>query len=230
LKPKGRLGVVLPESIFDTTDNLDVRIFLYKFFWIKAIVSLPGTMKKGSFAPYTDTKTSLLLCQRKENLDVKQWETVWQTNLYKFLTLKKELQKYFGKRRVQQMTTMSQYQIDKDAFVGLLKEYLDESFSDYDSVLSVKELIAKYRDDFWAVERDGWIFKRVSKELVKMYPLTKTSTFIIHTDYIGYKRTRRREDTIENRLFKRSDSGEVIINTSTPETVLDYVRKEVTWE
>jgi type I restriction enzyme M protein len=230
LKPKGRLGVVLPESIFDTTDNLDVRIFLYKYFWIKAIVSIPGTMKKGAFAPYTDTKTSLLLCQKKEALDVKQWETAWQTHLYKFLNLKKELQKYFGKRRVRQITTMSQYQIDQNAFVGLLKEYLDESFADYDSVLSVKELIAKYTDDFWAVERDGWIFKRVSTELVKTYPLTRTSTFIIHTDYIGYKRTRRREDTIENRLFKRSDLGEVIINTSNPETVLDYVRKEVTWE
>jgi type I restriction enzyme M protein len=229
LKPKGRLGVVLPESIFDTTENLDVRIFLYRYFWVKAIVSIPGTMKKGAFAPYTDTKTSLLLCQKKEASEVKQWDAIWETNLYKFLKLKNELKKYFGNKRTKQ-NVIPQYQIEKETFVNLLREYLDDWFSEYDSGLSVTELVNKYADDFWSVERDGWIFKRASIEIVKIYPATKTATFITHIDGIGYKRTKRREDVIENRLFKKSRSGEVVINVNNPETVLDYLRKEVIWE
>jgi type I restriction enzyme M protein len=61
LRPKGRLGVVLPESVFDVTANKYVRLFLYKYFWIKAIVSLPDL----AFQPYTPTKTSLLFAQKK---------------------------------------------------------------------------------------------------------------------------------------------------------------------
>ena len=56
LKPGGRMGVVLPDSVFDTNENLYIRLFLYRFFFIKAVVSLPQI----AFQPYTPTKTSLL--------------------------------------------------------------------------------------------------------------------------------------------------------------------------
>lgn len=61
LKEGGRLGVVLPESVFDTTENKYIRLFLFKYFNIKAIVSLPQL----TFEPYTSTKTSLLFAQKK---------------------------------------------------------------------------------------------------------------------------------------------------------------------
>ena len=32
LKEDGRLGVVLPESVFDTTENKYIRLFLFKYF------------------------------------------------------------------------------------------------------------------------------------------------------------------------------------------------------
>ncbi len=51
LKEGGRLGVVLPESVFDTTENKYIRLFLFKYFNIKAIVSLPQI----TFEPYTST-------------------------------------------------------------------------------------------------------------------------------------------------------------------------------
>lgn len=41
LRENGRLAAVLPESVFDTTENKYIRLFLYKFFKIKAVVSLP---------------------------------------------------------------------------------------------------------------------------------------------------------------------------------------------
>ena len=43
LKPNGRFGVVLPESVFDTTENKYIRLFIYKYFKVKAVVSLTPT-------------------------------------------------------------------------------------------------------------------------------------------------------------------------------------------
>ena len=61
LKPKGRIGVVLPESFFSVEDDVAGRIFLYKHFNIKAIVSLPNF----TFLPHTNTSTSLLFAEKK---------------------------------------------------------------------------------------------------------------------------------------------------------------------
>jgi len=60
LRENGRLAVVLPESIFDTTENKYIRLFIFKYFKIKAVISLPDT----TFAPYTPTKTSILFAQK----------------------------------------------------------------------------------------------------------------------------------------------------------------------
>ena len=61
LKPRGRMGIVLPESVFDTAENKYIRLFLFRYFNIKAIVSLPQL----TFAPFTSTKTSILFAQKK---------------------------------------------------------------------------------------------------------------------------------------------------------------------
>ena len=64
------LAAVLPESVFDTTENKYIRLFLYKYFTIKAVVSLPQI----SFEPYTSTKTSILFAQKthliKQDIDI----------------------------------------------------------------------------------------------------------------------------------------------------------------
>jgi type I restriction enzyme M protein len=74
LKPGGRLGVVLPDSVFDTNENLYIRLFLYRFFVIKAVVSLPQV----SFQPYTPTKTSLLFAMKKNRTEVEVWDAAWR--------------------------------------------------------------------------------------------------------------------------------------------------------
>jgi type I restriction enzyme M protein len=80
LKPGGRLGVVLPDSVFDTNENLYIRLFLYRFFFIKAVVSLPQV----AFQPYTPTKTSLLFAVKKTKAEVAAWDAAWRdaTNEY----------------------------------------------------------------------------------------------------------------------------------------------------
>lgn len=74
LKPGGRMGVVLPDSVFDTNENLYIRLFLYRFFFLKAVVSLPQV----TFQPYTPTKTSLLFAVKKTNSEVRQWDDAWR--------------------------------------------------------------------------------------------------------------------------------------------------------
>lgn len=64
LRENGRLAAVLPESVFDTTENKYIRLFLFKYFKIKAIVSLPQL----AFEPYTSTKTSILFAQKKQKM------------------------------------------------------------------------------------------------------------------------------------------------------------------
>lgn len=74
LKPGGRLGVVLPDSVFDTNENLYIRLFLYRFFFINAVVSLPQV----AFQPYTPTKTSLLFAVKKNEREVEVWDKAWR--------------------------------------------------------------------------------------------------------------------------------------------------------
>jgi len=73
LRPNGRLGVVLPESVFDTIENKYMRLFIYKYFKVKAVISLPQL----TFEPFTSTKTSLLFAQKKTKKEIKKWDSLW---------------------------------------------------------------------------------------------------------------------------------------------------------
>jgi len=73
LKPNGRIGVVLPESFFSVEDDVDGRLFLYKHFNIKAIVSLPN----HAFSPHTTTSTSLLFASKKTQDEEEQFQELW---------------------------------------------------------------------------------------------------------------------------------------------------------
>jgi type I restriction enzyme M protein len=73
LKPNGRLGVVLPESFFSVEDDIKGRVFLYKHFNIKSIVSLPNF----AFSPHTTTSTSLLFATKKTRLEEDMYTREW---------------------------------------------------------------------------------------------------------------------------------------------------------
>jgi len=58
----------LPESVFDTAENKHIRLFIYKYFEVKAIISLPQL----TFQPFTSTKTSLLFARKKTKKEVEE--------------------------------------------------------------------------------------------------------------------------------------------------------------
>jgi type I restriction enzyme M protein len=79
LKPGGRFGVVLPESFFSVEDDIAGRMFLYKHFNLKLIVSLPN----HAFQPHTPTSTSLLFASKKTQKEEEEFTELWD----KYLTV-----------------------------------------------------------------------------------------------------------------------------------------------
>jgi type I restriction enzyme M protein len=85
LRPNGRLGIVLPESVFDTGENLPVRLFLYRHFELLGIVSLPQL----AFNPFTSTKTCLLFARKKTREEVAAFDSKWKSAADEYKSLRK---------------------------------------------------------------------------------------------------------------------------------------------
>ena len=210
LREGGRLGVVLPESVFDTTENLYIRLFLYKYFNIKAVVSLPEL----AFQPFTSTKTSLLFAQKKTRREVEEYEARWRAGSREYQRLKRKVEKY--------------QQGKDDDLRGLLhtlKSYLGDRCPGRFTGSSVDDALGECADDIEEVRRnpDWWIFAkvaaRVSERIVMAAP-----------GHIGYKRTKRGEQERPNELLKEDEKGNIVSDVDDPRTVLDYLRAEVKWD
>ena len=233
LKPNGRFGVVLPESVYDTTENKYIRLFIYKYFKIKAIVSLPQL----TFEPFTSTKTSLLFAQKKTKKEIDEWNKLWVKYSNEWNSLKTRcenlLQIYLEGKDRKKMPSIKDltHREEKEILSRLLKDY----FKEEDKKVSSKELIEKYKDelkelckydtdtkDTFGFVNTWWVFGEVAKEL--NYKL-----FMAEVENIGYKRTKRGEKPMPNELFRTNEKGEILVDEGKTETALDYLRK-IAWD
>jgi type I restriction enzyme M protein len=233
LKPKGRIGVVLPESAFDTTENKYVRLFIYKYFKVKAVVSLPQL----TFEPFTSTKTSLLFAQKKTKLETEQWNNLWAKYSNEWNNLKTRCENLVavyldGKDRkklpsVKDLTEQEEIEI----LVRMLKDYIGND----SKKLPPKKIIEKYQDelkelckydnetkDVFGFVNTWWVFGEVAKEL-------DYKIFMAEIENVGYKRTKRGEKPMPNELFRVNSEGEILVNDGIKETALDYLR-EIPWD
>jgi type I restriction enzyme M protein len=211
LKENGRMGIVLPESVFDTTENKYIRLFLYKYFKIKAVVSLPQI----SFEPYTSTKTSILFAQKKTSEEIEKWEDSWSehskvysrlktriTNYIKYFVEKQKLNKKWAKDVIEDIENNNHVNI-----VTNIKSYLKHYMKPNDKSLSIKGLLKKYEEeineiskyDKDLIEEFGyvnarWVFAEVAKDL-------GYDIFMAEVENVGYKRTKRGENPMPNELF-----------------------------
>lgn len=233
LTSKGRLGVVLPESVFDTIENKYIRLFIYKYFKVKAVVSLPQL----TFEPFTSTKTSLLFAQKKTKEEVGEWDILWKkySDEWNHLTTKcKNLLAVYlegkDRRKMSSIKNLSETE-EKEILARMLKDCIEED----DKKLSVKELVEKYLDelkelckydedtkDFFGFVNTWWVFGEVAKEL-------NYKIFMADVENVGYKRTKRGEKPMPNDLYRVNHKGEVLVDDGIKETALDYLR-EVSWE
>lgn len=206
LKEGGKIGVVLPESFFDTSNNKYIRLFLYKHFKIMAVVSIPGG-KDGAFQPYTGTKTNLLFAIKKSEEEVKLYDESWALHDEEFVKLKNSI------------NSIKKGECPEDKAKIIISKYLRNLLNNEDISLSSAELLKKYNGEINAVGRsqEWWIFGEVAKKI-------DYDIFMARTDNIGYKRTSRpNEQKKPNYLFEIDSKNEIFVDFDNPKNILDYM-------
>jgi type I restriction enzyme M protein len=228
LKEGGRLAVVLPESVFDTTENKYIRLFIFKYFNVKAVVSLPQI----TFEPFTSTKTSLLFAQKKTKRQVEDWNVVWDkygkewsllktrvTDYVKYFVNGEKLNKKWAKDVVEDIENKN----DKNILANT-KRFLKDYLTEEDKPLKPKELLTKYADEIDSISKYDkdtqifgfynawWVFGEVAKEL-------DYDIFMAEAENVGYKRTKRGENPMPNDLY---DLEYAPINIDTKAIIEDY--------
>lgn len=210
LKEGGRLGVVLPESVFDTSENMYIRLFLYKYFKIKAIISLPYL----AFQPFTSTKTSLLFAQKKTREEVEQYEQKWREYNNEYQRLQRRVTKYQNgeiENEVEAKQVLEKY----------LKHYLENK----DRNLEAKDILKKYEDEISEISKkqEWWVFG----EVAKFYDY---DILLAESEEIGYKRTKRGEKKRPNELFQQDKQNNILVDTQDLITILDHIKQKVRWD
>lgn len=229
----GRLGAVLPESVFDTTENKYIRLFIYKYFKVKAVVSLPQV----TFEPFTSTKTSLLFAQKKTKEEIEKWDELWRKYSNEWGNLKTRCENlteiYLNgkdRKKLPSIKDLNEKE-EKELLARMLKNYIEKE----DQKFSAKILIEKYDSelkdlckydndttDVFGFVNTWWVFGEVAKEL-------NYKIFMAEVENVGYKRTKRGEKPMPNELFKVNEKGEVSVDGGKLETALDYMRK-IEWD
>lgn len=233
LRPNGRVGAVLPESVFDTTENKYIRLFIYKYFKVKAVVSLPQL----TFQPFTPTKTSLLFAQKKTKEEIDEWNTLWSKYSEEWSKLKTRCENLVavyingkGRAKLTSIKNLTEQQEQK-ILTRMLKDYIEAD----DFALTPKRIIEKYSDelkelckydndtkDVFGFVNTWWVFGEVAKEM-------NYKIFMAEVENIGYKRTKRGEKPAPNELYRTNDDGVILIDDGVKETALDFLR-EVQWD
>ncbi|MFI5929753.1 class I SAM-dependent DNA methyltransferase [Micromonospora sp. NPDC051543] len=196
LRPGGRLGAVLPESFFSTTENLAARLFLFERFHVRAVVTLPS----HSFQPWTPTRTSLLFAQKKTAKEERDWTEAFTRHS---VTLK----------AAQSSAAISAKSIVKpgrraQAQIASHRLAVDAALTE----LEVGQLLEEHGTVAWAAEA----LAATSSINTDVLAFRRTVAEIGAPDYtgiivgeVGYRRTKRAENDRRNDLFRAVlvDSG-----------------------
>ena len=244
LKPGGRMGVVLPESFFSVKDDIQGRLFLYKHFNIKAIVSLPN----HAFSPHTTTSTSLLFASKKTEEEEERFQELWD----EFLASFDEKYSRFGsvlsvpKKKINFESSGAG---EPESIITLLKkveEFLNQEFGqnfvilpyfsdaflfDADNFTNLKKQIRTIVSDV----RERWILWRVYNEI-------QSEFYNFAISEIGYKAGKKGSKDKPNELMDIRDSdGKQIynlkyahswsrVNVSNEDTALGKIKRLKLWQ
>ncbi len=233
LRENGRCAAVLPESVFDTTENKYIRLFIFKYFKIKAIVSLPQL----TFEPYTSTKTSILFMQKKTKAEIEHWNQLWTNASKTFATLKTRVENILdvhdGKKIKAKLPSIKDLTELEEA--ELLRKMLKSYLAETDQSLSKNDIIKKYREelttlcsidndtkDLYGYVNTWWVFGEVSDRL-------NYDIFMAEAENIGYKRSKRGEKAMPNDLYRIDNTGQILVDDGIKTTILDYMR-DLHWD
>jgi type I restriction enzyme M protein len=205
LKENGRMGIVLPESVFDTTENKYIRLFLFKYFKVKGVVSLPQI----TFEPFTSTKTSLLFGQKKTIAEVEDWNKRWDKSVSDWAKLRTRVENYIsvylkGEKKDKFPSIKKD---DEKTTIANIHYFLKDYLEPLDVNLPIKELLEKYKEEVeevGTIDKDvvdlfghcnaWWVFGEVSKG-------NSEDIFMAEADNVGYKRGKGKIKPMPNDLF-----------------------------
>jgi type I restriction enzyme M protein len=246
LKPKGRLGVVVPESLLNGAEYLPSRLLLYRYFWIRAIVSLPRNL----FIE-TPTLTSLLFAQKKDQESIVEWDARWADAEATVGQAARE-----AKEEAQNAADEEDAIADavEKAFLEPLRPFLDPSEAVIKRgrrsevlplKLPAKEMTPEAAREYYLALLKTAGFKGLLKratfaEVASELPQEWTAYAI---DDAGYKLSKRGERVRPNQLCRFSDEAglevpnvqladvgvAMAIDTADPARVLDFIRRDVAW-
>ncbi|RGU95826.1 restriction endonuclease subunit M [Clostridium sp. AF15-17LB] len=233
LRENGRVAAVLPESVFDTSENKYIRLFIYKYFKVKAVISLPQL----AFEPYTSTKTSILFAQKKTAKEIKMWNELWDDATKEYSKLKTRVLNIMdvieGKKQKDKLKSIKNLsnEEEKKIILRMLGSYFEEK----DLEMNVEQIIYKYAGEIkevCSIDTDvpelfgyvntWWVFNETVKKL-------SYDIYMAEVEDMGYKRTKRGEKWMPNDLYRIDKKGKVLVDDGIETSVLDDMRK-ISWE
>ena len=246
LKPKGRLGVVIPESLLNGGEYRDSRMLLYRFFWIRAVVSLPRNL----FIE-TPTLTSLLFAQKKDAKAIREWDEALAAAT---ATTDGALAQAIAAAKSASRRKGATVANVETSFLSGLAPHVDPSAAVVKRgksaavlPLTIPEGVSSAGDaaDYYKVlvKTAGFrnllanaAFRIVAEAITQEWP-----TYAV--DEVGFKLSKRGERPRANQLCKFVDEAGVeranvqlaevpvrpAIDAASPSRVLDFMRRDVTW-
>lgn len=249
LKPNGRLALVIPESVLNASENIDVRLFLYRTFKIKCIVGLPRNIFKD-----TPTLTSLLFAQKKTKEEIENWDKHWDAIQQLIETKVKKLKNYLSQAVKDENETpinvkkefikqLNPVLGEKDWFLKRGKNAAVEKIDfDITELKTVADVVNKCKGLLnvagFEQAKTNYCFKEVVKHINYKFP-------VYLVDEVGYKLSNRKEKPKPNQLCKfvgvnsnlekpnlhlMDEDYRLVIDETNPKTVLDYIKKNVEWD
>ena len=245
LKPGGRLAVVLPESLLNGKELMDVRIFLYRMFTIKSIVSMPRNLFID-----TPTKTSILIAQKKTPQEIELWDRKWEIATRTFdecvATAKNALSKRYykdhsAKEIAAAFTSAISPVVPEKSWVikGGSDPKLMRITRDWTEVDGA-EAASHYRSILRTAD-----FRRIRDQYTLKSVATDSYEFpVFEVEAVGYKLSKRAERQRPNQLLRMrgrttnreiynlhiaDEECDVITDPDHPLTVLDEIMAEVSW-
>lgn len=208
LKPGGRIGVVLPESFFSVEDDVEGRLFLYRHFNIKAIVSLPN----HAFSPHTTTSTSLLFASKKTQAEEEKFQSSWDrqsisfdekySRVHAILSIPKDNLSFVladknKDESIRNLLLKVEHFLDKEFGHGfIVLPYFDDNF--LFNVDNFSQLKKKIRDTVLSV-RSRWLLFNVTKKI-------KSEFYNFSISNIGYKAGKKGSKDKPNELMAIYDN------------------------
>ncbi len=210
LREGGKVGAVLPESVFDTPSGVPLRLFLYKYFEIEAIISLPYL----AFKPYTSTKTCLFIGRKKTKAAVIAYDRLWKNALNVYRKIARRIAPYLNPTsRPEVPTAIERLSKSSKEDRSSLGRFIGLDTHDPKSI--VEHLYGLTESGWEPMEESQWVFSQVATEV-------NYSIFFAEAEEVGYKRRKQGGDLIRpNSLYRTDKSRALVKDLSNPGSVLE---------